>query len=123
MLKKVSYFVLAVLLVAGFSFAASTDTATTSTKTTTTTTKSMTKSSMKSMPKVEGTVQKVDPATKTVSVQVGTDTKDYTYGTKTWFMSGKKRVKSTELKVGDKVSFTADSKNMIHKLEIEPATK
>jgi|GEM_PF-5873070 len=109
MIKKISMLVFACLLVASFSFAAD------AAKTT------MTKPEASKMMKVSGTVEKMDAKTHTLTINTGTETKSYTYGSHTSYMQGTKKVKSSVLKDGDKVDVYADSKNVLHKVEIEPA--
>jgi Cu/Ag efflux protein CusF len=116
MIKRISILVFACLIVAAFSFAADTPS-------TAATTKAPSKSAMKSdLEKVSGTVEKMDSKTHTVTVNTGTESKAFTTGSKTVYMQSGKKVKSTTLKEGDKVSVWSDSKNMAHKIEIEPAS-
>src|SRR5205085_4440294 len=70
---------------------------------------------------VKGTVDKIDTAAKTITVTVGTESKTYTYNQKSWIMQGKKKMKIDDLKSGDTVTVTADTKNYIRKIDIAPA--
>jgi hypothetical protein len=73
------------------------------------------------MTKVSGTVDKIDLKTHTLSINTGTETKTVSYGSKTSYMENGKKVKSSMLKSGQKVDVWTDSKNMAHKVDIEPA--
>ncbi len=75
--------------------------------------------STKSMPKTEGTIQKIDSATHTLTVQVGSDTKTFHFSSKTQYLTNGKSVKTMDLKEGEKISITADSKNFAKKIELE----
>jgi len=116
MIKRISMLVFACLLVASLSFAATTP------KPASTKSEATKSASAQAMMKVSGTIEKIDAKTHTLSINTGTETKSFTFGIKTVYMQGTKKVKSTTLKEGDKVDVYPDSKNMIHKLEIEPAT-
>ena len=112
MIKKISTLVFIGLLVASFGLAASASTkpATTSSE-----------HAMASMTKVSGTVDKVDLKTHTVTINTGTETKTVSFGSKTSYLEKGKKVRSSQLKSGQKVDVWTDSKNMAHKIEIEPA--
>ena len=114
MIKRISMFVFACLLVASFSFAA--DTATKPA-----TTKPEAKSAKMEMSKVSGTVEKIDMKTHTLTINTGTESKSVTVGSHTSYMEGGKKVKGTTLKEGAKVDVWTDAKNMAHKIEIEAA--
>jgi Cu/Ag efflux protein CusF len=114
MVKRISMLVFACLLVASFSFAAETATKAATPSKTTTSTKS-------SMTKVSGTVDKIDAKAHTLAINTGTETKTVSYGSKTSYVENGKKVKSTELKSGQKVDVWTDSKNMARKVDIEPA--
>jgi hypothetical protein len=128
MLKKSLILTFALILVVGFAYAAtqssdSSKATTSSSSNSKATSGSMSSSSkMAASTKVEGTIQSVDLKTHTMTVTVGTDTKTYKFGTKTSFMSDKKHVKAAELKAGDKVTLTVDSKNYARKVDISSAT-
>jgi len=108
--------VFACLIVASLSYA-------TGTSAPAATTKAPAKSAMKSdLEKVSGTIDKIDAKAHTVTVNTGTESKSFTIGSKTVYMEGGKKVKSTVLKQGDKIDVWTDSKNMAHKIEIEPAS-
>lgn len=114
MIKKISMLLLACVLMVSSGFAANKSDTTKST-----TTKSAT---MKSdMTKVSGTVEKIDFKTHTLTLNTGSETKSFTIGSKTAYVHEGKKVKSTNLKVGDKVDLWANSKNMAHKIDIEVA--
>ena len=117
MMKRISMLVLACLLVASFSFAAETASKD-ATSSKPATMKSETKSSMT---KISGTVDKIDVKAHTLAINTGTETKTVSYGSKTSYLQNGKKVKSTELKSGQKVDVWADSKNMARKVDIEPA--
>jgi Cu/Ag efflux protein CusF len=73
------------------------------------------------MAKTSGTVDKMDAKAHTITVNTGTESKTFTVGSHTSYLEGGKKVKSTSLKEGAKVDVWSDSKNMAHKVEIEPA--
>lgn len=104
MTKRLTIIGIALLLFAGFGYA---------------TTKSMSKSSSI---KHEGTIQKIDPATHTIVVQVGSDTKTFKFSDKTMWARDSKRVHNTDLKVGDRVTIYSDSKNFARRIEASPHT-
>jgi Cu/Ag efflux protein CusF len=114
MIKRISLLIFACLLVAAFSFAADTTPKAPSAK-------SATAKSME-MAKTSGTVDKMDAKAHTITVNTGTESKTFTVGSKTSYLEGGKKVKSTTLKEGAKVDVWSDSKNMAHKVEIESAT-
>lgn len=99
MLKKLSILAFAILLAASFASAAT---------------------SKATTPKIEGTIQKVDSTTHTLTVQVGSDTKTFHFSTKTQYLANGKSVKTMDLKEGQKISIWADSKNFAKKIELEP---
>lgn len=116
MLKRIALFAVAALLVAGFTFAADTTASTPAAPA-----KMPKAPAPKMVAPVMGTIDKIDTTAKTISVTVGTESKSFTYGSHTTFWSGKKKVKVEDLKAGDKITVTADSANMIHKLAVTPA--
>ena len=118
MMRKISFISFALLLIAAFSFAA-TSASSTSTSKAGTTSKSMSKSSTT---KREGTIQKVDTAMHTIVVMVGTDSKTFKFSDKTSWMKDGKKVKSMDLKEGDKITVYSDSKNFARRIEASPHT-
>ena len=118
MLKKSFILAFALIVVVGFAYAATQSNS--SSKTATSSTASSSK--MAASTKVEGTIQSIDLKTHTMTVTVGAETKTYKFGTKTTFMNDKKHAKAAELKAGDKVTVTVDSKNYARKVEIGSAT-
>lgn len=105
MIRKISLFLFIALLAAGLSMAA-------------TTAKPAAKSASAA---VKGTVDKVDLTAHTISVMVGTESKNFTFNDKSYFFQGKTKVKVDQLKQGDKIAITADSKNYIRKADLEAA--
>lgn len=99
MLKKLSIIAFTVLLAASFASA----------------------SSKSTTPKIEGTIQKIDTATHTITVEVGTETKTFHYSDKTQFRASGKTTKVMDFKTGEKISIYADSKNFAKKIEMEAA--
>lgn len=122
MLKRITIVAFALVMVVGFAYGAtqSSSSSASSTSSTTAHHAASTPASMAST-KVEGTVQSVDMKAHTITVTVGTDTKTYKFGTKTMFMNDKKHVKAAELKAGDKVTLTVDSKNYARKVDVASA--
>lgn len=117
MRKKITILTLMALMVVSLSFAATK--ASMKPAGTTSTHHSSKSSSMKTM-KQEGTVQKIDAATHTIVLQVGSETKTFTFNDKTsWVKSGKK-VKNLDLKVGDKIWIYSDSKNVAQRIVASP---
>jgi len=115
MLKRTLMLVFACLIVASFSFAA--DTASTAA----TTGKTAMKSDSKSMDKLTGTIDKINVKTHTLSINTGSETKTVSFGSKTSYIENGKKVKIAQLKTGQKVDVWTDSKNMAHKIDIEPS--
>jgi len=95
MLKKLFFFLSVALLLGAIAYGADPAAAPASTTT----------------PKIEGTIQKIDMAKHTMTVMVGTESKIFTFSTKTKFMMDTKAAKSTDLKEGQMVAIEADAKN------------
>jgi hypothetical protein len=55
-------------------------------------------------------------------VQIGTDSKTFKYSDKTTWTQDGKKVKTMDLKEGDKVSIYSDSKNFARRIEASPHT-
>lgn len=72
--------------------------------------------------KQEGTIEKIDFTRHTVVVQVGSNSKTFKFSDKTMWMSDGKKVKSVDLKVGNKVAVYSDSKNVARRIEASPHT-
>src|SRR5262245_9557436 len=117
MMKRILLLVFACVLVASFSFAADTA-AKGTTPSKSATMKSETKSSMT---KVSGTVDKIDAKAHTYAINTGTESKTVSFVSKTSYVQNGKKVKSTELKSGEKVDVWIDSKNVARKVDIEPS--
>jgi Cu/Ag efflux protein CusF len=113
MRKKITILTLMALMVVSLSFAA-----TKATSTTHHSTKSA--STPKGTMKQEGTVQKIDAATHTIVLQIGSETKTFTFTDKTSWVKNGKKVKNLDLKVGDKVWIYSDSKNVAQRIVASP---
>jgi hypothetical protein len=116
MRKKITILTLMALLVVSFGFAATKTTM----KPASSTHKTMKPSSTKGTMKQEGTIQKIDPATHTIVLQIGSDTKTFTFNDKTSWVKNGKKVKNLDLKVGDKIWIYSDSKNVAQRIVASP---
>jgi hypothetical protein len=93
MLKKISFLVLAaVMIVGGFAHAGKAA--------------------------VEGTIQKIDKGS--ITLKVGSEEKTFTYDRGLNFTVNGKRPKELKVKPGDKATVTADKKNVAQKIDITP---
>lgn len=101
MLKRITLMLCAALLIGAFAQAA-------------------TKATPAPTPKIEGTIQSIDAAKHTVTVQVGTDVKTITVSSKTTYMVDGKKSHMTDLKAGQNVSIDADSKNVAKSIDVKP---
>ena len=117
MLKKISILAFVAVMAVGLAYAASS----TATKAADTT-KSSTSSSKSMYTKVDGTFVSMDAKAHTITVTVGTDNKTYKYSSHTSAWNGKKAVKLSTLKAGDKVTVSVDSKDNAHKVEVASET-
>ena len=74
-------------------------------------------------PSMNGTIQSVDSAKKTITVRDanGTTTKVYTYADSTSFKKGDSTITVTDLKPGDKITFVANDQNSLSSVTIESA--
>jgi hypothetical protein len=104
MIKKITMFVFAALLIASFSYAT-------------------THSSKMSLTKTEATVQSVDSAKHTFTAMVGSDTKTYHFTTKTHLEMNGKSAKWSDVKVGDHIDIYTDSKGNVERIKLEQQTK
>jgi len=120
MLKKISILAFVAVMAVGLVYAATgSSTASSSTKAADTSTKAATSSKYT---KVDGTFVSMDAKAHTITVTVGTDNKTYKYSSHTSAWSGKKAVKLSTLKAGDKVTVSVDSKDNAHKVEVASET-
>jgi hypothetical protein len=94
MLKKLSFLMLAaVMIVGGYAHAAA-------------------------KAAVEGTVQKIDKGS--ITLKVGSDEKTFTFDRGLRFTVNGKRPKELRVKPGDRATVTADKKNVAQKIDITP---
>jgi hypothetical protein len=73
-----------------------------------------------------GTIEKIDPAAKTISVKLekGGEVRIFSFDDKTSFMGKDEKATTFEtLKVGDKVGIEADSANLATKIKVKSAEK
>lgn len=93
MLKRLSFFILAaVMIMGGFAHAAKAT--------------------------VEGTIQKMDKSS--ITVKVGSDEKTFTFDRGMRITVNGKRPRELRVKPGDKAKVTADKKNVAQKIDITP---
>lgn len=74
-------------------------------------------------PSLNGTIQSVDSAKKTITVRDanGNTTKVYTYADSTSFKKGDNTITVTDLKPGDHITFVANDQNGLSSVTIESA--